>query len=67
MVRRYEFKLPGPAAVFTGKIEDAMERDTFLAPDKAKEFGLIDEVVSNRPADESEDGGGGSENGKSSS
>ena len=49
------------------KIEDAMERDTFLAPDKAKEFGLIDEVVSNRPADESEDGGGGSENGKSSS
>ena len=37
------------------KIEDAMERDTFLSPEKAKEFGLIDEVVSVRPVDESED------------
>lgn len=40
----------------TGKdlahIEGAMERDKFLSPDEAKEFGLIDEVVSSRPVDE---------------
>jgi ATP-dependent Clp protease protease subunit len=40
-------------------IEDAMERDKFLTPEEAKEFGLIDEVVDRRPAsdtsDESED------------
>ena len=30
-------------------IEDHMERDTFLVPEKAKEFGLIDEVVVKRP------------------
>ena len=30
-------------------IEDALERDKFLAPDEAKEFGLIDEVVAERP------------------
>lgn len=32
-------------------IEDAMERDRFLGPEEAKEFGMIDEVVFNRPAD----------------
>jgi ATP-dependent Clp protease protease subunit len=26
-----------------------MERDRFLAPEDAKEFGIIDEVVSDRP------------------
>ena len=31
-------------------IEDAMERDKFLDPGEAKEFGIIDEVVSQRPA-----------------
>ena len=31
------------------KIEEAMERDRFLAPDEAVGFGLIDEVVTNRP------------------
>ena len=31
-------------------IEAAMERDTFLDPEEAKEFGLIDEVVDKRPA-----------------
>jgi ATP-dependent Clp protease protease subunit len=31
-------------------IEDALERDKFLSPTDAKEFGLIDEVVSDRPA-----------------
>lgn len=32
------------------KIEDAMERDRFMVPEEAQEFGLIDEVVSERPA-----------------
>ncbi len=30
-------------------IEKAMERDNFMSPEKAKEFGLIDEVISKRP------------------
>jgi ATP-dependent Clp protease, protease subunit len=30
-------------------IEEAMERDRFLAPEDAKTFGIIDEVVSDRP------------------
>jgi ATP-dependent Clp protease, protease subunit len=30
-------------------IESAVERDKFLSPDEAKSFGLIDEVVTNRP------------------
>jgi ATP-dependent Clp protease protease subunit len=30
-------------------IEDAMERDRFLAPEEAKQFGIVDEVVSARP------------------
>ena len=30
-------------------IEDAMERDKFLSPQEAKDFGLIDEVVDTRP------------------
>jgi ATP-dependent Clp protease protease subunit len=42
----------------TGKdlkhIEAAMERDKFLSPDEAKAFGLIDEVVSERPSDDSD-------------
>ena len=33
-------------------IEDAVERDRFLSPDEAKAFGLIDEVVVNRPPKE---------------
>src|ERR1700757_393992 len=31
------------------KIEDALERDTFLTADMAKEFGLIDKVIEKRP------------------
>ena len=31
------------------KIEDALERDTFLTAEGAKEFGLIDSVISKRP------------------
>ena len=30
-------------------VEDNMERDKFMSPETAKEFGLIDEVVSSRP------------------
>ncbi len=33
-------------------IEEAMERDRFLSPENAKEFGLIDNVVVNRPVPE---------------
>jgi ATP-dependent Clp protease protease subunit len=37
----------------TGKslsvIEEAMDRDRFMAPEDAKEFGIIDEVVNERP------------------
>ena len=33
------------------KIEDALERDTFLTPDSAKDFGLIDKVIDKRPED----------------
>lgn len=31
------------------KIEPFMDRDTFMSPDEAKEFGLIDEVIEHRP------------------
>ena len=31
------------------KIEDALERDTFLTGDAAREFGIIDKVIEKRP------------------
>jgi ATP-dependent Clp protease protease subunit len=31
------------------KIEDALERDTFLTGDTAREFGIIDKVIEKRP------------------
>jgi ATP-dependent Clp protease, protease subunit len=31
------------------KIEDALERDTFLTAEMAKDFGLVDEVIDKRP------------------
>ena len=31
-------------------IEDAMERDRFMTPEEAKAFGLVDEVIAERPA-----------------
>ena len=42
-------------------IETAVERDKFMSPEEAKEFGLVDEVVVRRPrpADEDEDGDAG--------
>jgi ATP-dependent Clp protease, protease subunit len=36
-------------------IEAAVERDNFLSPEDAKEFGLIDEVVTSRPVSEDDD------------
>ena len=36
-----------------------MERDRFLSPDDAKAFGIIDEVVTSRPASEAEAASGG--------
>ena len=42
-------------------IEAAMDRDNFMSPDEAKEFGLIDEVVTQRPFDEDEDGDDGAD------
>ena len=30
------------------KVEAALERDNFMSPDEAKEWGLIDEIVTNR-------------------
>ncbi len=32
-----------------GVIEKSMERDNFMSPEKAKEFGIIDEVIDRRP------------------
>jgi ATP-dependent Clp protease protease subunit len=46
-------------------IEEAMERDKFMMPDEAKEFGLIDHVVTQRPAalgDQDEEGSDGDGN-----
>ncbi|CAL9100656.1 unnamed protein product [Musa acuminata var. zebrina] len=31
------------------RIEQCMERDTFMSPEEAKEFGLLDEVIVHRP------------------
>lgn len=39
-------------------IEEALERDRFMTPGEAKEFGLIDEVVTSRPISEDDDNGG---------
>lgn len=33
-------------------IEDSIERDKFMSPEEAKEFGIIDEVVESRPLPE---------------
>ncbi len=45
-------------------IEEAVDRDRFMTPGEAREFGLIDEVVVSRPIPEGEEGekkGGGDE------
>ena len=33
-------------------VEAALERDNFMSPEEAKDWGLIDEIVTNRPKDE---------------
>jgi ATP-dependent Clp protease protease subunit len=33
------------------KIEDALERDTFLTAEMAKDFGIIDRMIEKRPED----------------
>jgi ATP-dependent Clp protease protease subunit len=38
-------------------IEDALERDRFMSPEEAKEFGLIDEITETRPAAAEKDDG----------
>jgi ATP-dependent Clp protease protease subunit len=46
-------RLNGLYARHTGqgidRIEKCMERDMFMPPDEAKEFGLVDEVIEHRP------------------
>jgi ATP-dependent Clp protease protease subunit len=39
-------------------IEDAMERDKFLTPEEAKDFGLVDSVVTSRPVPADAEKGG---------
>lgn len=34
------------------EIEQALERDRFMAPEEAKEFGLIDQIVDKKPVDD---------------
>lgn len=36
-------------------VEDALERDNFMSAEEAQKWGLIDEVVSKRPAEESDE------------
>ena len=33
-------------------VEDALERDTFLTADMAKDFGLVDKVIDKRPVED---------------
>jgi ATP-dependent Clp protease protease subunit len=51
-------RLNGIYAKHTGReidaIERAMDRDKFMTPEEAKEFGLIDQVVTNRPVSAAE-------------
>ncbi len=51
-------------------IEEAVERDRFMSPDEALDFGLVDEVVTSRPPldddDDDENGGGDNKNDKNS-
>ena len=39
-------------------IEQALERDRYMTPDEAKDFGIVDEVVTKRPEVDGEDDGG---------
>ena len=37
------------------KVEAGLERDNFMSPQEAKDWGLIDEIVANRPKDDDAD------------
>ena len=37
------------------KIEENMDRDTFMTPEEAKKFGIIDDVIANRPVSDDDD------------
>ena len=37
------------------KIEEYMDRDTFMTPEEAKTFGIIDDVIANRPVSDEND------------
>lgn len=37
------------------EVEAALERDTFMSPEEAKKFGIIDEVIKKRPDEEEEE------------
>ncbi len=39
------------------KIEDAVERDTFLTAEMAKDFGIVDKVIDKRPVEDPADNG----------
>ncbi|PKA47465.1 ATP-dependent Clp protease proteolytic subunit 2, mitochondrial [Apostasia shenzhenica] len=49
------------------KIEKSLDRDTFMSPEEAKEFGLIDEVIEHRPIALVTDAVGGESGGASGS
>jgi ATP-dependent Clp protease protease subunit len=38
-------------------VQDALERDNFMTPESAKDFGLIDQIMENRPEGADETGG----------
>lgn len=38
-----------------GVVEDALERDNFMSPEEAKDWGLIDEIVENRAKPDEQD------------
>ena len=44
--------------IYVKHTEEAMERDRFLAPEDAKKFGIIDEVVNERPVPSDADSSG---------
>ena len=44
-------------------IEEAVERDRFLSPEEALDFGILDEVVASRPIPDDDDNGDGGDDG----
>lgn len=48
------------------KIEKCMERDLFMSPEEAKDFGIVDEVIDSRPVELVSDAVGDKKDGKSS-